>query len=661
MKPCDVFSEEIHLLVDRELGEAESAIVEEHLLSCPRCTALATHLVRMSSVLKAWDADANDAEAPELRIRHAVLARVQEQSVRRLRDDRLIRVMHLATAAMIVLGLGLGLLLGITDGSDPVETPAIEISDAAMPLDARGPQAFLFVSADPLEPFKAVDVLVGVPRLTFPEFEALAEAAMPSSELWKQAFPQIPGDGGALIRKSDGLPLLVQRFQRHEEAQDRLGEALVFWNGPSADKRDDKADDPLVTVRALSWLHQKGYLGRWVRASTPTSPTLAPKVGPAAAAAAVDTKVSVADMLSPLPGIDREMRSLQIRPPIIRSHTRKESARGTSAKKLKKADLEHLLDGWALPREPADASGLKSGRKGAARVRFLDPIEASANGQLHFGESGQGDGSVVAIVTDTTQPIFIPAGQFITGGIADRVLTHPVWLPATRGKKPHLVSCRIVQNFELGDAGGQLVLQPEIAGPSIRALLAAGASAKRVRAAAGRILAAIAGKRGTLMGNWSLYSVHRGMHARVMGTLAHAKFSWSDLQGFVVTDAQGRFLGSEIVRPGGHAATELLRRLWVSYSAEAGQRVQAQRVRAEGVRAEGAKVRIRGSFAAPSDGPGPVMRRLAAHRPTFRMPAGIDQHAGARVSSIEVVAAGVALHAVQVAGSPAMVSIISTP
>jgi len=375
-------------------------------------------------------------------------------------------------------------------------------------------------------------------------------------------------------------------------------------------------------------------------------------------------------MLRPMPGIDRDLRLLRARPPIIRTLTTASRARplgggsvgtGTKARKSGKRptprDVVHLLDGWALPRpapsssEAPDASTLESGTPAlAARVRFLDPIAASANGQLSFAESGRGADSVVVFVEHTRLPIFIPAGQFLTGGLADRVLAQPVWLPASRGKKPYMVTCRVVQKFELGDLRTPLVLQREIAGPTLRALLAGGASSREVRQGAERILAAVRGQTGTLLGDWSLYAVHRGMHARVMAALGETKFRWSDLQGFVVTDGRGRFVGSEVVRPGGPAATELLRRLWVSYSLEAG-------LRHEALLAGGAS----SAFASPQVGPGPLLRRLAKHTGTFRLPLGVEQFPGARVSSLEIVAAGVALHAVEVARHPMFVSTLDLP
>jgi hypothetical protein len=150
-----------------------------------------------------------------------------------------------------------------------------------------------------------------------------------------------------------------------------------------------------------------------------------------------------------------------------------------------------------------------------------------------------------------------------------------------------------------------------------------------------------------LLGDWSLYQIHAGMQARVQATLRNVE--WEHMNGFVVTDPQGRFVGSEIVRPTGHAATELLRRLWVSYSLEAGHRVSAARWN-----------RPHAGFTVPSEQLAQVLRRLSSHGGTFRKPVGVEQIPGARVSLLEIVAAGVQMHALEIAGSPAIVSTLSS-
>jgi hypothetical protein len=147
-----------------------------------------------------------------------------------------------------------------------------------------------------------------------------------------------------------------------------------------------------------------------------------------------------------------------------------------------------------------------------------------------------------------------------------------------------------------------------------------------------------------MLGDWTLYDLYRGRYAQEAATKAMTNVGWDELQGFVVVDAQERFVGSEIVRPAGHAASELLRRLWVSYSMES-----AQRAFAGGADA----------FAAPSDDLARVMQRLADDGGTFQRPLGVEQPAGARVSQLEVVVAGVRLHALEVAESPAFVSVLA--
>lgn len=652
LRPCDVFSEDIHLLVDRELGEAERQIVEEHLAGCARCLGLATHLERMSSVLKAWDVRENDIPAPDVRLQRSVLARVAESSAQRRRDDRFVRVLHLATAAVVVLGLGLGVVLGFAHTGARGPDPVFEVSDAPWPLENRErPQANL-----PTTPFEdritATDLLTGLTDVSHPEL---------------QDDPGVIGDDHMRVFASgddESMVALDMRVTRLEQFMDRFGERAMYWNGPYA----TGAMPRVVSERTYRWLESEGILARWRDNGTPTSRTVVggasrpgqerpSETSPATTLRA--TGVMAKDMLRPMPGVTSPLRlgsqrTLLTMPGV---HPMR-SARTKSGKPRSTRGLPNLLELRAITDPVGNIPGLRSGPLNLQNRAFLDPLAAAANGQLRFVESENQAGRIVAIVRNTEQPVFIPAGQFITGGYGDRVVRHPVWLPAATSDTPHIIECFLVQAMPTFERQGDPRLSQHVAGPTIRALLASGATQSEVKAAA----AALCRAQHELYGaafqelRWSLRSIYmQGLTASPGkgGLDALGRIRWSGTHGFLATDDQGRFLGFELVRIDGASAQALLARLARGYTIEAFWRIQSSA--------------LRDAFAAPSDGAERVLRRLASHPAGFRIPEGVTDTGGSangtdpRVSTLDLQASGVQLHALEVGGRAAVVSGLSQP
>ncbi len=642
LRPCDLFSEEIHLLVDRELGEAEREIVESHLAECPRCLGLATHLERMSSVLKAWDARENEVPAPDMRLQHAVLSRVADSGARRRRDDRFVRVLHMATAAVVVLGIGLAVVFGLADTRAPVQAPTFEVSDAPWPLDNRErPQTDL-----PTTPFEdrltGADLLAGVAPTEFVEL---------------QGDPQLVTDEHMrLFRSGDdtSLAALDRRAKRLELFEQRLGEPAMFWNGPNVASIEPR----LVPQSTYRYLQQSDILERWRTNSTPRSPSVAPsdeaRPSQTPTPAVAGTGVLPKAMLGAMPGITHPLRLGKQRSLITFpgmhpfQHARTKSGKPKSTK-----GLPALLELRALGQGSSGVAGLlKSGPLAGGARPFLDPIVAAANGQLRFAESHDQAGRIVAFVQNTGVPIFIPAGQFITDGHGDRVVRHPIWLPPSKSTTPHLIECFVVQGMPNVDAKGDPRLSPLVAGPTIRALLASGAGQADVKAAAAAICKAHRELYGALFRDWKwslreTYAAMSNQGAGANGTDVYARIRWQGAQGFLATDGRGRMLGFELLRAEGPAADALLGRLARGYAAEAIWRIQSED--------------LRKAFAAPSDDASRVLRLLAEHPADFRIPDGVTEAPGARTSTLELEASGLHLHALEVGQAPLFVSALAAP
>ena len=629
LRPCDLFSEDIHLLVDRELGAAESAVVEEHLQECPRCLALASQLERMSDVLRAWDLRENDQPAPEARLQRAVLGRVLEQSTRRRRDDRFVRSRHLATAAVVVLGLGLGVVLGLGDGRAPAAAPVVVVSDAPWPLEARTPLTYDLPSGPIEDRLTAADLLAGVTRPTF------AESTSGESELGP-----LPEWNADLFRASvpeDGLPLLVTRFQRQEAFESRFGERALYWMGPKLDETPR-----LVTENVYRFLEERAWLASWRHRSIHTSPSVASRPDPLAPDQS--TGMTAREMVRPMVGVQERV---DLSPEARLAGVSVATNAGAQPKGHKAPAYVAALSAWPL-RDPVSAvPGLRSGPLGEAPRRFLDPLAAWGNEQLRLAESQHDAGMIVAFVKDTTEPIYLPAGHLISGGLADRIVAQPTWLPASQGTATYPIRCFVVQGMPREETSGAPQLTPYVVGPTLRALLASGASQAQVKAAAQRMVAAWMGTFGVEIDvwNWSLRPFYES-NAGPQVAAQHDHIKWGDADGFVVGDGLGRILGFELVRAQGSSARELLKRLWLGYVVDGSWRIQNEATRE--------------AFVAPAGEIQQALRKLSVHDGHFRISRDANAPHGTRVSHLEIEAAGLGLHALEVGGVPTVVSGLST-
>ena len=665
IRPCDLFSEDIHLLVDGELGVAETALVEEHLQVCSRCLALAAKLEAMSSMLKDWDTRTNDLPAPALRIQHGVLARVAEHSQRRRRESRLVGLLHHATAALVLLALGLGTWLGLREATSglreatsalreatPTGAPgavAARISDAPFPFErpAAPSPAAPFVSGRALAALDLADEVAR--RASVPEFAPLRSLENEPdwdrhgawAELWKQDAPRVV--------------FLAERAQREDALAARLGRAVTRWPGPYLDEPGQR----LITVKAFNWLHEggrKNYLQEWKRAA-PQPHEAGSTTGEfrRRPAERLPTDMTAADMLAPMPGVDRELKSLFMGGR-FGAFFAIQPSEARAGRKKRIANPAALLEAWPLALEP---SGLfESGPIRAGLRSFMDPLKAEANGKLRLREEEDGDGSVVFIVEGTREPIFVPAGQFITGGLGTRVVAEATWLPASRGKTPQIVRCRMVQDPASRDGAGFPTLVPYVAGPTIRSLLSAEAAPAVVKDAARRIVALWQHPAYDMFNGWNLLDVYGNQSGKKYYEAFRDKLNWKKGRGgFVVRDARGRLVGIEAVRFEGPAAEELLRRLWTGYVAEA--LLRHGRLHPENRAFQRTRAEVDAALAPSSDELTQAFRRIAAHDAVFRMPRGFEPGRGFTVSNLEIVAAGLHLHALEVADRPMAISVVS--
>jgi hypothetical protein len=401
-----------------------------------------------------------------------------------------------------------------------------------------------------------------------------------------------------------------------------------------------------ITVAHYRFLHARDWLDEWQRAHGPAKSTTIEGAPELAVPAAVDTGVRARDVLAPLDPV----RKLFDRPPVSRvipPRVPDALARATGRAKRAGRDRTPILDALAIP-APA-GRGLEStplgSRPGGA---FLDPVAAQAGGLLRLAH-GSDEDNVVATWRGTLQPIFIPAGQILTGPV-DRVVARPVWLPPGRGNREQrtVIPCHVVENLPDASPLEPPQLSPWVAGPTIRSLLAAGASAAEVKQAARQQVAAHnriyqGVPRALDFGAWSLLAVYGGKAGSA--NLERARQTpWGSHAGFVALDARGRLVGVEIVHLTGEHRDLLLSRLWHGYVVEAS------------LRHLGASP---DAVAAPGEGLEETMRIVARADTGLRTPEGFRPVGGTRVSSLEIPAIGLALHVLDVHGKPKVVSALS--
>ncbi len=511
---CDGHTGNLPAYLDHELGEAEHRSLSDHLDACPRCQARLKELEAVSAVLKGWDAGHALPPVAPARLRHAVLARVAEAGQRRRQEVRRGGLRRGALAASVLLGLGLPALGAWRAGPPaPVPAPAFEALLAAGRSPGRPPAV-------------AGAGVAGVPglseRLIRPRpFEPL------STPLPGPAFD--PVERERLLAQA--LPL-----QRALELEARFATRTGVRGVWVVDAVRGRC--LLLTPQAAEFFAPERDYAQLVG-------SLSDRLTGAPLPTEQAPRVTVSDLVAPLLAAGGDRAEGDWRRPLYRF-----GAPGTD---------RALLEVCALPHDPAHAP-----------IPTLDPVAAEVGGQLRILPSGLDDDSVVVEVQHTPRPILLVAGHLITGGATDRVVARSTWLPASAAPTRWLIPClRVRVGAPRAEEG--LTLSPFVAGPTLRALLVAGAGAERVLAHARELRAAALGGRVPL--EWSLldlYGGERGLEQLAQPALAAALARAP--AGVLVTDPEGRLLGLEQLGAGGPAGELLLRRLLLGHQVEALQR-----------------------------------------------------------------------------------------
>ena len=584
--PCDGFTGQLPAYADRELGAAETTAVERHLEGCARCQGRLKEIESVGDVLKGWDAQ-SPAGGAAARLHHAVLARIQEDGQRRRGEVRLLRVKRLALAASVLLAVGLPRALGLRAQRRAAAAPEhgpYEIARFAAPGSTAAERPFegLALPAREVPPFTPWDRRVA----------AVDVPALPAD--------QRDGLLQAGLEPQKAL-LLEQRFRTS------FGVAGVWVMDPANGYR------LLLTPEAARFFQQGEQLEliRKLNAQFHTSGQ-PPK--------AASLRKTAGDLLDPVLRDDEGSATWR-----VRARTGYELRIGE--------------------RTEVAASPLTRRDEPAVLTEALDPLRAQGLGLLRLEPSGYDVATVLAVVEGTELPILLSAGQLLTGGVTDRVVARSTWLPASP-KRPSVfkVPCAVVRSGSPRAEGG-IRLTPFVAGPTLRALLAEGASPQAVLAHVRALRGLPALGRGGP--DWSLLDLYD--EARDGAALAHPQFLAFTAQtgaGFVATDSFGRLLGLEHVALEGETGVLLARRLLHGYTKEAGwRRLGAGRVLAiPGEHAGRALARVR-------TGTNPLQVPPVA--PAFEVP-GVSRATFADAD----LEAGLALEALRVDGRTAVVSLL---
>lgn len=594
--PCDGFTGNLPAYLDRELGAAEHVALEGHLDGCRRCQERLKELEAVSAVLKGWDASSPVAQAAPGRLQHAVLSRIAPDGLRRRRELRWLRVRKLALAASALLAVGLPLALGWARRAGPEEASAWPAA-----ATATTPRASYAAPLPPLfVPLLNEQRLVARP---WPQVEAVGPVP---------AFPE--ADGERLLAAA--LP--AQRALNQEAWFEARTGIRGVWVVDAARGRR-----LLLTPQAAQFFApEKDYdLLRRAAAEPYTGAPSVPDVTP---------PMAVADALRPLLSGDEGTPGWRARQRVY-SYGEPGTAR-------------HLLDVYALPSAALPYAALP-GSAAPAAADGLDPVAAEVGGVLRLQPSGQDDGSVIALVAGTHQPILLLAGHLLSGGETDRVVARSVWLPASPELSRWQIACVPVRAGARRAEGG-IHLTPFLAGPTLRALLAAGASPERVLEHARALRAAAMGGRAPL--EWSLLDLYggpQGVEALALPALAHGMARAP--AGVIVADPSGALLGLDHVELGGPAGDLLLRRLVHGYQVEALQR-RFGRVPAT----PDAGQRLEAAFS-----------RAGASASAFTAPpvAGAAQVPGVKRLTAQADDAGLTLEALEVLGRGVLLSALPKP
>lgn len=504
---CDGFTGNLPSYSDRELGPAECSALEKHLEGCVRCQGRLKELESVSDVLKGWDAGLPAGQTAGARLQHAVLGRIEEDGQRRRREVLGVRVRRFALAAAVLLAVGLPLAFGLgAPRAGPEDRPVVFVA-------VTGPDA----------PRPARDG----------EFPALAPVTLAPEALVHAPLADAPE--GALpeplpAEQRDALLALGLQAQRELEQEahfrQRVGIRGVWVVDPGSGSR------LLVTPEAAQVFGAAEPATGMLHLPTLYRLRDEPYTGP---------PLTEPGDLGKTPG--DLFRSVLGDAP--------QSARGTMWHLGTPLSAQHQLSAIALP-----------ARANSARADTLDPLAAQSLGLLRFAPSGSALTTLVAIVEGNDLPIFLPAGQILTGGETDRVIARPIWLPAAKTRSAYPVPCAVVRQGQRRGEDG-IALTPWVAGPTLRALLTRGASAQVIL----DHVRTLRGAAGSL--DWSLLDLYLPPKIRAMlDSPKMVDFAEHASAGFLVMDARSRFLGLEHLALSGEVGAAHCRRLLLGYAIE---------------------------------------------------------------------------------------------
>ena len=539
LDPCAPFEPLLFSAHDRELTAAERAHLDAHLDTCAACRDQLLGLEGLSATLKGWDAEqASSVPVPGARLQRAVLAEVADQGQFRQAFQRRQRYVRYAAAAAVLLALGLGILLGQAGGTTA--------PDGDLVLTAWEPRGDL----------TANDSIDLAPQVTARELPSMQVSRDPAALVGPLSPPSVHIHEPVRFGAMDQLFLAeLEVASRERSLLLELGEGGVWVRSSVGGEARLLSYSAFQAVKRLEGFRDLLLLPPGQMPVTQTTPE-----SPAEAA----TGRTLADAL-------RGVAPLQVvagaPDRAILSWPRPHSANGP------RAEDKTRLDVFGLYRV---SPKLRSGNDMARRQVFADPLQAEADGRLRFEQGIDGDADVIAFVKNSSAPVFLPAGQILTGGGTSRVVAQAVWLPASpRGERRSVIPCRWIGTRGADAKAGTPHLTEAIVGPTLRGLLAAEVAEVRWREAAMQQWQALMGELdGPAPLEWDLGEVFASTWMRT--TLAALRSSdpraaWNapELVGFRVIDEAGKVRGIEYVGAPGASARALLTRLYVGYQFEA--------------------------------------------------------------------------------------------
>jgi len=511
---CERFAEAAMLRVDRELGPAESAALDAHLAVCAACRAKALQAEALSAVLKRWDnVVAARVDAPA-RLRQSLRAVAAEEGRWRRVEARRVRRLRLAVAASVLLALAAGLAAGLASVSGATYvTPVAVAPTPPRPVEPPAPAFVAHVTPPTVE---LGTVPPGPSRLR----DVVVDLDPPAG--WLSADEKV--EAARVLARCETRRLLREAFERD------YGEDAYWYTDQQS------GEDRLITGSALAQL-RAGGVGRLA--------ALLPGV--------VDEARTVAD---PVRLVDTGRRfSDFLRLPTRRDEIEALVQRGIPIR-AGKADAPPI--GWVslLPGDQAQEAK-------HALPQTVDLSYAVQKGYLELREAGNDD--LVAVVHRASRPVFIPAGELISGGQVDRVVLEGILIPATTTARPIISIPCAAASSPGGSHGEQPTPTGMVAGPALRGVLARHPGAEKVRAwIASQV---------PILDKWGRdYSLLDHYDSTVQGanlTMLTSLFLSSGSRGFALTGARGEFVGVEVSDLPRESAAALLARLLWGYTAEA--------------------------------------------------------------------------------------------